>query len=57
MDLFTDIFNSASGILSFIQNIPNMLVQCIANFPPSLVTILISGLIIIIAIRIIELLL
>lgn len=57
MDLFSNIFNSAGGILSFIQNIPNMLIQCITNFPPSLATLLIAGLLIVIAIRIIELLL
>lgn len=57
MDLFNNIINSASGILSFIQNIPNMLIQCISNFPPTLSAILIAGLVIIIAIRFIELLL
>lgn len=57
MELFDTIVNSASGILSFIQNIPNMLAQCISNFPPTLATILFAGLIIIIAVRFIELLL
>lgn len=57
MDYFNYILNSSSGILSFIQNIPNMLIQCIINFPPPLVAILIAGLVIVIAIRIIEILL
>lgn len=57
MDLFNNILSSASGILAFIQNIPNMLIQYISNFPPTLSAILIAGLVIIIAIRILELLL
>lgn len=55
MEQLTNIVNSASGILSFIQNIPNMLVQCISNFPPALTTLLIAGLVVVIAIRFIEL--
>ena len=55
MEQLTNIVEFSGGILSFIQNIPNMLVQCISNFPPALTTLLIAGLFMVIAIRFFEL--
>lgn len=55
MEIFDSLLNSASGIFSFIQNIPNMIVQCLGGFPPALVGILLAGFLVIIAIRILEL--
>lgn len=54
MELFEGLSNSASGIFNFIQNIPNMLSQCLGGFPPALITILLAGFLVIIAIRILE---
>lgn len=54
MELFDSLLNSASGIFSFIQNIPNMISQCLGGFPPTLATILFAGFLVIIAIRILE---
>ena len=55
MELFDSLLNSATGIFNFIQNIPNMLSQCLGGFPPALVGILLAGFLVIVGIRIIEL--
>jgi len=55
MELFDNLLNSATSIFSFLQNIPNMISQCLGGFPPALVAILLAGFVFIIAIRILEL--
>ena len=55
MEIFDILLDSATGIFSFMKNIPNMISQCLGGFPPALVSILLAGFLVIIAIRILEL--
>lgn len=55
MEIFGTLLHSATSIFSFIQNIPNMISQCLGGFPPALVGILLAGFLVIIAIRFLEL--
>lgn len=48
------IWSASTGVFDFFKNIPNMLSQCLGGFPPALITILLVGFLIIIAIRILE---
>lgn len=55
MEVFDVILDSAFVLFNFIKTIPSMISQCLGGFPPALVTLLIAGFLVIIAIRILEL--
>lgn len=54
VDVLNSLWEASTGLFDFIRNIPNMISQCLGGFPPALITILLAGFLIIIAIRILE---